>query len=71
MRKVLKDNAKTFMNIGAKIQKTMARKEAAEFPEEVAVLGKNLQKAQEILAHFGTLAKAISLMRFFLTHNHS
>jgi alkylation response protein AidB-like acyl-CoA dehydrogenase len=58
MRKVLKDNAKTFMGIGAKIQKTMARKEAAEFPEEVAVLGKNLQKAQEILAYFGALAKA-------------
>ena len=58
MRKVLKDNAKTFMSIGAKIQKTMARPEAGEFPEEVAVLGKNLQKAQEILTHFATLAKA-------------
>ena len=58
MRKVLKDNAKTFMSIGAKIQKTMSRPEAAEFPEEVAVLGKNLQKAQEILTHFATLAKA-------------
>lgn len=58
MRKVLKDNAKTFMGIGAKIQKSMARKEAQEFPDELVMLGKNLQKAQEILAHFGTLAKA-------------
>jgi alkylation response protein AidB-like acyl-CoA dehydrogenase len=58
MRKVLKDNAKTFMAIGAKIQKTMARKEAQEFPEELALLGKNLQKAQEILTQFGAMAKA-------------
>ncbi|MBY0412623.1 MAG: acyl-CoA dehydrogenase family protein [Bdellovibrionales bacterium] len=58
MRKVLKDNAKTFMGIGAKIQKTMARKEAQEFPEELALLAKNLQKAQEILAQFGAQAKA-------------
>lgn len=58
MRKVLKDNAKTFMNVGAKIQKTMARKEAQAFPEELALLGKNMQKAQEILTHFGALAKA-------------
>lgn len=58
MRKVLKDNAKTFMGIGAKIQKTMARPEAQEFADELATLGKNLQKAQEILAQFGALAKA-------------
>lgn len=58
MRKVLKDNAKTFMAIGNKIQKTMAKPEAQEFADELAVLAKNLQKAQEILTHFGTLAKA-------------
>ncbi len=58
MRKVLKDNAKTFMAIGTKIQKTMARPEAAEFADELAVIGKNLQKAQEILASFGAHAKA-------------
>jgi alkylation response protein AidB-like acyl-CoA dehydrogenase len=58
MRKVLKDNAKTFMAIGTKIQKTMSRPEAQEFPDEVAMIGKNLQKAQEILAQFGALAKA-------------
>jgi alkylation response protein AidB-like acyl-CoA dehydrogenase len=58
MRKTLKDNAKTFMALGAKIQKTMARPEAAAFPDELVVVVKNLQKAQEIVAHFGVLAKA-------------
>jgi alkylation response protein AidB-like acyl-CoA dehydrogenase len=58
MRKVLKDNAKTFLSIGDKIQKTMSRPEAQEFPEELVLLGKNLHKAQEILTLFGTLAKA-------------
>ncbi len=58
MRKVLKDNARTFLSVGAKIEKTMKRAEAQEFPEEVAILGKNLQKAGEILGHFGGLAKA-------------
>ena len=58
MRKVLKDNAKTFMAIGAKIQKTMARAEASEFPDELAVVAKNLQKAQEIVTHLGSIAKA-------------
>jgi len=58
MRKVLKDNAKTFMKFGAKIQKSMARPEAQEFTDELTMIGKNLQKAQEMLGHFGTLAKA-------------
>ena len=58
MRKTLKDNAKTFMALGAKIQKTMARPEAQAFPDELSVVVKNLQKAQEIVAHFGALAKA-------------
>jgi alkylation response protein AidB-like acyl-CoA dehydrogenase len=58
MRKVLKDNAKTFMVIGAKIQKTLSRPEVSEFADEAAQIGKNMQKAQEILAHFGTLAKS-------------
>lgn len=57
LRKVLKDNAKTFMQIGAKMQKTMSRPEAQMFADEVAVLGKNLQKAQEIVMKLGGLAK--------------
>jgi alkylation response protein AidB-like acyl-CoA dehydrogenase len=58
MRKVLKDNAKTFMSVGAKIQKTMARPEAQVFREELALMGKNLEKAQLILERFGKEAKA-------------
>ena len=58
MRKVLKDNAKTFMGVGAKIQKTMARPEAQNFKEELGLIGKNLEKAQAILQRFGTQAKA-------------
>ncbi|MFA6236803.1 MAG: acyl-CoA dehydrogenase [Bacteriovorax sp.] len=58
MRKVLKDNAKTFMKVGAKIQKTMARPEAKVFTEELALMGKNLEKAQAILERFGKEAKA-------------
>lgn len=57
MRKVLKDQAKTFRAVGEKIQKTMQLKAASEFPEELALMGKNLEKAQEILNHFGELAK--------------
>lgn len=58
MRKVLKDNAKTFMKIGAKIQKSMARPEAKEYGEELAFMAKNLEKAQAILEKFGKDAKA-------------
>lgn len=58
MRKVLKDNAKTFMGVGAKIQKTMARPEAKVFGEELALIAKNLEKAQAILERFGKEAKA-------------
>ena len=58
MRKVLKDNAKTFMSVGAKIQKTMARPEAQVFKEELALIAKNLEKAQAIVERFGKEAKA-------------
>ncbi len=58
MRKVLRDNAKTFMSIGAKIQKSMSRSEASEFKDEVQFIGKNLEKAQAILEKFGKDAKA-------------
>lgn len=58
MRKVLKDGGKTFMNVGAKIQKTMARPEASAFSEELALMAKNLEKAKTILERFSSLAKA-------------
>ncbi len=58
MRKVLKDNAKTFLNVGAKIQKTMARPEAQVFKEELGLMNKNLEKAQAMIQRFGAQAKA-------------
>lgn len=58
MRKVLKDNAKTFMKVGAKMQKTMSRPEAKIFSEELALMAKNLEKAQKIVERFGIEAKA-------------
>jgi alkylation response protein AidB-like acyl-CoA dehydrogenase len=58
MRKVLKDNAKTFMNMGAKMQKSMARPEAVNFKDELGFMGKNLEKAKTILEKFGEYAKA-------------
>ena len=58
MRKVLKDGAKTFMKVGAKIQKTMARPEAQAFGEELALFAKNLEKARVIMERFGAEAKA-------------
>lgn len=58
MRKVLKDGGKTFMKVGTKIQKTMARPEAKVFGEELALIGKNLEKAQAILERFAKEAKA-------------
>lgn len=58
MRKVLKDNAKTFMGMGAKIQKTMALPEAQLFNEELVQMNKNLAKAQAILERFAKDMKA-------------
>lgn len=58
MRKVLKDNAKTFMSVGAKIQKTMSRPEASGFKEELSLIAKSLEKAQTIVDRFGKEAKA-------------
>jgi alkylation response protein AidB-like acyl-CoA dehydrogenase len=57
MRKVLKDNAKTFMSVGAKIQATLKKNGIQDFAEEAGMIAKNLEKAQAILTKFGTLAK--------------
>jgi alkylation response protein AidB-like acyl-CoA dehydrogenase len=69
MRKVLKDNAKTFMSVGVKIQKTMARPEAQIFKEELALIAKNLEKAQAIVNRFGkeALAKKPDAILFHAT----
>lgn len=57
MRKVLKDNAKTLLGVGAKIQKALAQPEASEFKAECEFLAKNLQKTQEILTKFSDYMK--------------
>lgn len=57
MRKVLKDNAKTLMGVGEKIQKALATSEASEFKAECEFLAKNLQKTQEILGLFAEYMK--------------
>lgn len=57
MRKVLKDNAKTFLNVVSKIQAAMARPEAQEFKYEIALINKNLAKAQILLKGMGIYAK--------------
>jgi hypothetical protein len=57
MRKVLKDNAKTFLAVGEKIKVALARPEAQEFKYENRLIIKNLEKAQVLLQGMGKLAK--------------
>lgn len=58
MRKVLKDNAKTFLNIVTKIKVAMATEEAQEFKYEISLINKNIEKTQILLQGLGKLAKA-------------
>ncbi|MDQ3234715.1 MAG: acyl-CoA dehydrogenase, partial [Pseudobdellovibrionaceae bacterium] len=59
MRKILKDNGKTFTALGKKIMTSMQKPEAQKlFSAELQTLGLSLQKAQEILGNFGKLAAA-------------
>ncbi|MCX6129365.1 MAG: acyl-CoA dehydrogenase, partial [Proteobacteria bacterium] len=59
MRKILKDQGKTFAALGKKIMSSIAQPEAQKlFPDELQILGQSLQKAQEVLAQFGKLAAA-------------
>jgi len=55
MRKVLKDQAKTFMNFGKKIQSTLKKPHAEKYQEEISLILKNLEKAELILKKFGEL----------------
>lgn len=57
IRKVLKDNAKTFLNVGEKIKAALARPEAQEFKYETRLIIKNLEKTQVLLQGLGRLAK--------------
>jgi hypothetical protein len=57
MRKVLKDNAKTFLNVVTKIKAAMDRPEAQDFKYEIKLINKNIEKTQILLAGLGRLAK--------------
>ncbi len=52
MRKILKDSGKLFLYIGEKIQKTMKRKEAEIFSHELSMMGKSMERTEEILKKF-------------------
>jgi alkylation response protein AidB-like acyl-CoA dehydrogenase len=57
MRKILKDNGKTFASFGKKIGAALQNPAAAAlFPTELTMMGQSMQKAQEVLTHFGKLA---------------
>ncbi|MAF77177.1 MAG: acyl-CoA dehydrogenase [Halobacteriovoraceae bacterium] len=56
MRKILKDKGETFQALGAKIQATLSKKEAASWKEECALIGKSMQKAVSILEKYGQWA---------------
>jgi hypothetical protein len=56
MRKILKDKGETFQALGAKIQATLSKKEAASWKEECALISKSMQKAVSILEKYGQWA---------------
>tara|TARA_R110002072_G_scaffold534_3_gene3644 strand:+ start:9920 stop:11647 length:1728 start_codon:yes stop_codon:yes gene_type:complete len=56
MRKILKDNAKTFQKLGAKIEATIKKATGQGWDTEVSMLGKSALKAGEIVKYYGQLA---------------
>ena len=70
MRKVLKDQGKTFAGIGEKIQKTLANPKVSTFASECKIIGESLQNAQAILKNFGEKAAAKNFDGI-LAHSHS
>lgn len=58
MRKILKDNGKTFQSLGAEIQKTISHPQAAKWTKEVQLMGLCLKKATEIVGYYAGQAKA-------------
>lgn len=58
MRKILKDEGKTFQKIGGEIQKSLMEKQAQAWTKEHQLMMLSLKKAQDIVKHYATLAKA-------------
>ena len=55
MRKILKDKGETFFAVGKKIQATMQREEAKQFPHEVSMIGKSMEMSEKVLQKFGKM----------------
>jgi alkylation response protein AidB-like acyl-CoA dehydrogenase len=55
MRKILKDRGATFFSVGKKIQATMQREEAKQFPHEVSMIGKSMEMSEKVLEKFGEM----------------
>lgn len=58
MRKILKDEAKTFFAVGEKIKKTMNLPEAQNFPHEISMIGKSMEMSEKVLQKFGKMMAA-------------
>lgn len=67
MRKILKDKAKSFTSVGAKIQESLSK--AKDFKAECSVIEKNLKQANQILEVLGAMAKD-SKFDAVLYHSH-
>ncbi len=55
-RKILKDKAHTFFEVGKKIQAIMNTEEAKEFDHENSMIGKSMEMSEKILAKFSEMA---------------
>ncbi|CAM9927551.1 unnamed protein product, partial [Chrysoparadoxa australica] len=58
MRKILKDKGETFQALGKKIQASLANPIAGSWKNETQALGTSMQKAAQILEHYGKYAAA-------------
>ncbi len=56
VRKILKDKATTFFNLGKKMQDIMDSEEAKRFPHELSMIGKSMEISEKIVTQFGKMA---------------
>lgn len=53
MRKILKDEAKTFTAMAGKIQAALSKKEAQAWPDSLQMMASSMKDAQKIMQHYG------------------
>lgn len=58
LRKILKDQGKTFMMIGQKVQKTMQKEIAKEWDHELRMMGKSMEQSENILKKYAAFMAA-------------